>query len=90
MRALILICVFVLSACASKPDIDRVQKVTEYVTVPEDLLVCPPAPVLTRAEIVSLETETDYNEKFVLPLWIARNRCAASIEAVREFNAAAN
>ena len=75
-----------LGACASNPEIDRVVRVTEFVTVPDGLLVCPSAPTLTEEEITLLETETDYNEQYVLPLFEARDRCEQSIEAVRELN----
>lgn len=76
-----------LSACASLPDIDRVQKVPEYIIIPEAILEqCPNAPRLDKDERAAIETETDYNEMFVLPLWEAHIKCQTVINSIRILN----
>ena len=74
-----------LGACAStpQPTIDRVQRVPVYVTIPDDILMkCPLAPNLTDEEMLEIQTETDYNEKFVFPLWEAHDKCKSIINNI--------
>lgn len=83
--AFVSLAVLALGACQTTgPEIDRVQKVPFYVTIPDEILNrCPAAPAVNQEE---LTTETDYNEKFVLPLWEAHDRCRESINNVITIN----
>jgi len=85
MMRYFIILMLALGSCATKqPKIDRVQKVPIYVTIPDEILArCPDAPRIDEADIV---TETDYNEKFVLPLWEAHFLCHKSIKDVITIN----
>ena len=83
--AFVAMAILALSACASAPPkIDRVQKIPTYVTIPDEILVrCPEAPKVKESDLV---TETDYNEKFVLPLWEAHLQCRKTINNIITIN----
>lgn len=64
---------------------DRILIRTEidYRGVPDELLVCPPPPVVDPE---SLDSESDYNREFVLRLYNNNEICLESIRDVREYN----
>ena len=77
--------VLLLAACGtSEPTIDRVQKVPVYYSPPQELMVCPPPVELTDDLIESIQTEADYNEKVVLPLYQNNEECHSNMNKIRE------
>jgi hypothetical protein len=83
--AFIPLAIISLGACQTTGEtIDRVQKVPVFVTIPDEILNrCPDAPIVNQEDLV---TETDYNEKFVLPLWEAHDKCQKVINNVITIN----
>lgn len=81
MRYLTVALLLALGACATTPPkIDRVQKVPVYVVIPDEILErCPRVPKVNQSE---LKTETDYNERFVLPLWESYLQCRKTINNI--------
>lgn len=87
--AFISLAIMALSACSTipLPTIDRVQRVPEYIVIPDEILgQCPPIPEVSQEVRSDIKSETDYNEMFVLPLWEALNMCKSTVEAVKKIN----
>lgn len=71
-------------ARATRPD--RVRIETEYLTVPEEYLECPPPVSLTPQEIARITSEGDYNELFVAPLYANNETCYLNMQRIERFN----
>lgn len=77
-----------LSGCALFRTVEPVERVitkteTVYTEVPEDILICPLPPIVDPSTINS---ESQYNESFVLALYANNLTCYQSIVDVYEFN----
>lgn len=79
--------VLVASCASTPPAIDRVQKVPEYIVIPDEILArCPIAPLLTQEQRDALSTELEYNEEYVIPLFEAWEECHKVVKNVKELN----
>lgn len=68
---------------------DRVRTEIRYIDVPEEYLTeeaCPPPIELTLEEITALETEEDYNDAFVIPLYSNNEKCYLNTKRIKAFN----
>lgn len=82
----IIAAVIALGACASRPQIDRVEIRDRYISIPNEMLICPKPPVLTKDELNAIDMEDEYNEKVVLPLYLNNETCYNTIKSIRSYN----
>lgn len=82
----ILICLLLLFGCTTRPQIDRVEIRTKFVATPEALMYCPKPPVLTEEQIKAIDTEQEYNEALVLPLYLNNETCYNSMNNIKAYN----
>lgn len=89
IRNLLTLCsVFLILSCSTNTPPQPVEKIvtkTEkiYHKVPEEILVCPLPPIVDPDTI---ETEKEFNERFVLEIYINNIICFDSINDVHDFN----